>query len=466
MPIYYDRKNQLIFTVHHSVATIAFYLILVSLVRSIYAHRVDLLENATFLAEVAQVTSFIDRRRVAIVSLIFSIFFAITRNFMVIPYWLFIYSIYGTPKHMAAREQLPGLDVPMFVSSLILDALNIYWALMVYPIGYKAAYMLYKADWRTDFDRVRDRIRGRFLSARRRAMNTELLASLRRSTSFNLIQRAWEEWSLIPEDFSETEFCTMSVSERSSPLRRYSDSDDSNINDEGPCTFNMLIPSPMKSISSFCLFAELFLVIFFVDCAILSVGICENLKLTTGSLYYPNFQIYRFFTFFLVNTNVILFVIDAAGFFAFDSLLQRRWNFAEKMKFLMITTWLPGFMCLIYYYIKFACSRTEADLFFTGVNGSSSFVAAVTIVSRQLLYDTSSDAKVQTLYRYASLFYLILIALLQGFGAIPSITLLYSFFGLLYGWTYLRFFQNHTDGKRGDFRGSFSFARQVVARSF
>ncbi|VUZ57815.1 unnamed protein product [Hymenolepis diminuta] len=28
MPIYYDRKNMLIFTVHHLVATIAFYLIL------------------------------------------------------------------------------------------------------------------------------------------------------------------------------------------------------------------------------------------------------------------------------------------------------------------------------------------------------------------------------------------------------------------------------------------------------
>lgn len=175
----------------------------------------------------------LDRRRVAIVSLIFSIFFAITRNFMIIPYWSVMYSIYGTPKHMAAREQLPLMDVPLFVSSLILDALNTYWALMVYPIGYKSAYMLYKADWRTDFDRARNRIRGRFLSARRRAMNTELIASLRRSTSFNLIQRAWEEWSLFPEDFSETELFTMSVSERSSPLRRYSDSDDSNSDKEG-----------------------------------------------------------------------------------------------------------------------------------------------------------------------------------------------------------------------------------------
>ncbi|CDS41106.1 transmembrane protein 115 [Echinococcus multilocularis] len=219
----------------------------------------------------------------------------------------------------------------------------------------------------------------------------------------------------------------------------------------------MLISSLVKSASSFSLFAELFLVIFFVDCSIFSVGICENLKLTTGSLYYPNFQIYRFLTFFLVNTNVLLFVFDAAGFLVFDLLLQRRWNFVEKMKFLLITTWFPGLMCLIYYYIKFACSRTEADLFFTGVHGSSSFVAAVTVVSRQLMHDVSSNAKLQPLYRHGSLFYLVLIASLQLFNAIPSITFLYSFFGLLYGWTYLRFFQKHTDGKRGDFRNSFSF---------
>lgn len=221
----------------------------------------------------------------------------------------------------------------------------------------------------------------------------------------------------------------------------------------------MLIPLSVKLASSFGLFAELFLLIFFVDCSVFSAGICENLKLTTGSLYYPNFQIYRFLTFFLVNTNAILFAIDAAGFFVFDSVLQRRWNFAEKMKFLVITTWFPGFMCLIYYYIKFACSKTEADLFFTGVHGSSSFVAAVTVVSRQLMYDTSSNTKAQTIYRYGPVFYLILIASLEIFDAIPSITLLYSFFGLLCGWTYLRFFQKHTDGKRGDFRGNFSFVR-------
>ena len=145
---------------------------------------------------------------------------------MVVPYWLFVYSIYDTAKHQAARNKLPGFDVPWIASSLILDGLNIYWALMVYPIGYKAAYMLYKADWRTDFDRARDDIRGRFQSVRRRAMNARLLASLRRSASFTRIQRAFREWSRFPENSNEAEFYTLTRSERSSPLRRYSDDEE------------------------------------------------------------------------------------------------------------------------------------------------------------------------------------------------------------------------------------------------
>ncbi|VUZ57824.1 unnamed protein product [Hymenolepis diminuta] len=213
----------------------------------------------------------------------------------------------------------------------------------------------------------------------------------------------------------------------------------------------------VKSISSFALFAELFLFIFFIDCYLLSFGVCDSLKLSTGSIYYPHFQVYRFLTFFLVNTNVILYFFDAVAFIVFDLVVQRRWNFIEKFKFLIISTWLPGFMCLIYYYIKFANSRTEADLFYTGVTGSSAFVSAVTVAVKQLKFDTSSSTSTQNLYRYCPVLYLLVILFLQFFHVLCPITFLYSFLGLLFGWTYLRFFQKHTDGKRGDFRSSFAF---------
>lgn len=92
---------------------------------------------------------------------------------MIIPYWAFVYRIFGSEEHVKARAQLPTMDVSMFLAPLTLDALNIYWAITVYPIGINAAIKLYRADWRTDFDRARDQIRDRFRSARRRAMNTE-----------------------------------------------------------------------------------------------------------------------------------------------------------------------------------------------------------------------------------------------------------------------------------------------------
>uniref|UniRef100_A0A0R3SAT2 G protein-coupled receptor n=1 Tax=Hymenolepis diminuta TaxID=6216 RepID=A0A0R3SAT2_HYMDI len=173
----------------------------------------------------------LDRRRVAIVSLIFSIFFAITRNLMILPYWAFVYHIFGSEGHVKARARLPGLDISWFLSSLTLDVLNIYWAIMVYPIGINAAIQLYKADWRTDFDRARDKLRDRFTSARRRAMNNELINRLRRTASFNRIQRAWEDFRVFPGEFSASDIFSMAMSERSSPVHCFYDDDDDD-NDE------------------------------------------------------------------------------------------------------------------------------------------------------------------------------------------------------------------------------------------
>ncbi|KAM7541172.1 hypothetical protein Aperf_G00000032714 [Anoplocephala perfoliata] len=227
MPIYYDRKNMMIFTVHHLVAAITFYLIMhfgVGLFFGIYRLTTELSTPFTnqrwFYRKVGYT---LDRRRVAMVSMIFSIFFAITRNLMIIPYWTFVYLVFGNEKHAKARTLLPTMDIFMFLAPLTLDALNIYWAITVYPIGINAAIKLYRADWRTDFDRARNQIQDRFRSARRRAMNTELLARLRRSASFTRIQRVWGELKAFPREISEIDGFSLSFSERSSPLRHFSD---------------------------------------------------------------------------------------------------------------------------------------------------------------------------------------------------------------------------------------------------
>lgn len=49
------------------------------------------------------------------------------------------------------------------------------------------------------------------------------MARLRRSASISRIQRVWGEWRTLPREFSETDMFSMSLSERSSPLRRFSD---------------------------------------------------------------------------------------------------------------------------------------------------------------------------------------------------------------------------------------------------
>ncbi|VDO05464.1 unnamed protein product [Rodentolepis nana] len=392
MPIYYDRKNMIIFTLHHLVATIAFYQILdykVGLFFGVYRLTTELSTPFTnqrwFYRKVGYT---LDRRRVAIVSLIFSIFFVITRNLMILPYWGFVYLIFNSEGHVQARARLPFLDISWFVSSLILDALNIYWAILVYPIGINAAVKLYRADWRTDFDRARDKLRDRFTSARRRALTNDCIAfaeinvvlgvlpnvvipghfdpsrfinRIRRTASFSRIQQAWEDLKVFPGEFNFDGLSSMAMSERSSPIRCYSDVDDDG---DDPV---------MNELSR------------------------------RGSLLVKNH---------IVSDDEV------------DTGLK----------------------------ITFRRKRS-----LSGVTGSSAFVAAVTVAIKQLRYDTSSNTSAQHFYHYGPIFYLSIVLFLQLFNVIFRITFFYSFLGFLFGWTYLRFFQRHTDGKRGDFRPNFAF---------
>ncbi|KAL7062283.1 hypothetical protein AAHC03_01588 [Spirometra sp. Aus1] len=216
MPIYYRGKNLVIFIVHHLAALIAFYLIYVYRIGTffgIYRLTTELstpFTNQRWFFRTLGYTP--DRRRVALTTLVYSVLFAITRNALVIPYWIISYMVYNSPEHLRASRMLPNLNRIWFTASLTLDALNTYWALQVYPIGHQAAVLLYTADWRTDIDRAKARLRGRFQSARRRAMNTKLIKSLRRTASFGRIHRAFSrptfpyDFDVFPEALSEPEF--------------------------------------------------------------------------------------------------------------------------------------------------------------------------------------------------------------------------------------------------------------------
>ncbi|VDL93255.1 unnamed protein product [Schistocephalus solidus] len=211
--------------------------------------------------------------------------------------------------------------------------------------------------------------------------------------------------------------------------------------------------------SSFTLTCALFLISFYIDCRFVHFGACSKLRLVPGAICPPNFQIYRFLTFFLVNSSLILLTSDVLGFLIFDIFVYNRWNLAERVKYLLMCSWIPGLLCLVYYYIKFANSKTEADIYATYISGSSAFVAAVLVVVKQLSSESMGGRYSLLLHHYSALTYLAVVLSLSLVEVIPPISCLYSFLGFLVGWTYLRFAQKHTDGKRGDFRTSFAFVR-------
>ncbi|VDP87888.1 unnamed protein product [Echinostoma caproni] len=98
----------------------------------------------------------------------FAILFAITRNFMIVPFWWISYRSLSTPGFVTARQAIPWLVVAFVIPPLILDYLNLYWAMKTYRIGWRAAKCLWNADWRSDIRRAHARLRKRLRRIRRR----------------------------------------------------------------------------------------------------------------------------------------------------------------------------------------------------------------------------------------------------------------------------------------------------------
>ncbi|TPP59093.1 Transmembrane protein 56 [Fasciola gigantica] len=121
-----------------------------------------------------------DRRRVCSVTLMFAILFAITRNFMIIPFWGISYRALSSPGFLTARQAIPWLIMAFTVPPLILDFLNIYWASKAYRIGWRAAKCLWSADWRSDIRLAHARLRKRLrrLRHRKSSNSTSIHSSL------------------------------------------------------------------------------------------------------------------------------------------------------------------------------------------------------------------------------------------------------------------------------------------------
>lgn len=102
------------------------------------------------------------------------------------------------------------------------------------------------------------------------------------------------------------------------------------------------------------------------------------------------------------------------------------------------------------------------------MHGLGGLLGAFTVAMKQVMPDSILlDFSFLRLKQDNLPLLLILISLIVYLFSLTDLTyVLMISFGVLYGWTYLRFFQKHNNGTRGDSSSTFVFARYILILKF
>ncbi|KAH9583357.1 hypothetical protein MS3_00007781 [Schistosoma haematobium] len=166
-------------------------------------------------------------------------------------------------------------------------------------------------------------------------------------------------------------------------------------------------------------------------------------------------DIYRLFTFHLVTDEICVFIFTILAIFIYAKLVFHVWSRTEILFFYWFVNTSAGILAIIPE-IFFG-----NNIFIKRINGNSAFLSSVLVVLIQLSMDQSlvkiRGFNFKSQYGLPAVSITFLCLWTVGFIRLSS-GILFCY-GILCSWCYLRFLQRHPQGRRGDYRPVFAFAR-------
>jgi len=185
------------------------------------------------------------------------------------------------------------------------------------------------------------------------------------------------------------------------------------------------------------------------------------LSVTPGYLLPPAFWIWTAFTFCFLELHFWEVCVDIVTVGLCGKLIEPLWSAMEMMTFFAIVNIGVAFLSTGFYLFLYMCTNNIDVLFNIHIHGMAGYIAGVAVAVKQIMPDhvivktplgKMTNRNIPLTVFVASLI-LWLIGLLDG--TYPT---MYAS-GLLVSWTYLRFYQWHSNGTKGDMADNFTFAR-------
>lgn len=186
----------------------------------------------------------------------------------------------------------------------------------------------------------------------------------------------------------------------------------------------------------------------------------RGVSCTPGFIVPPNFWIWTAFTHCFMENTFWLVITDIITVGFCGKLIEPLWGAMEMLTFFAIVNTSVAFLSVMFYIVVYTITSDPYYLFSIHIHGLAGYCAGIAVAVKQIMPDhmllNFSVGKLRN--RNVPLSVLVLSMILWAIGLLRGTYPVMFTTGLLTSWVYLRFYQHHSNGTKGDMAESFTFA--------
>lgn len=183
------------------------------------------------------------------------------------------------------------------------------------------------------------------------------------------------------------------------------------------------------------------------------------LSVTPGYLFPPVFWIWTAFTYCFLELHFWEVCVDIITVGLCGKLVEPLWGAMEMMTFFVVVNIGVAVLSSFFYLLLYICVFNTDLLFTVHIHGLTGYIAGLSVAVKQIMPDhlivKTPFGKITNRNIPLTVFTITLVLWFVGLleGTTPTMFLS----GLLVSWIYLRFYQYHSNGTRGDMADNFTF---------
>ncbi|XP_073977032.1 transmembrane protein 115 [Rhodnius prolixus] len=184
------------------------------------------------------------------------------------------------------------------------------------------------------------------------------------------------------------------------------------------------------------------------------------LSVTPGYIIPPSFWVWTAFTYCFLEIHFWEVCVDIVTIVLCGKLIEPLWGQAEMIIFFTVVNLGCAILSSFFYLFLYMCTFNTDLLFFVHIHGLAGYIAGLSVAVKQVMPDhmivKTPLGKLTNRNIPLCIVLLSLILYLGGLLEGTNPTMFTS--GVLVSWTYLRFYQPHSNGTRGDLADNFTFS--------